>query len=382
MWAERTRLRTEELQGIIKAIEILSGGEETFKNATTTFVQTRSVRNVVVRSHSSSGMALALDKAYKSLSSHAKQYGSLRLAKLAAQVSTGGHFDKVIAAITKMVEVLRVEEQEDIKHRDRCQRSENKNGNEIEDLDSDIKKKGAEIERLDKKASDTKDAIAKTEEQMKETEADMKELLEMRNKDHAEFKQALKDDSDSIDLIGEAIVSLSKFYKKNKIPLALQQEEPEYTVDPDKAPETTWDGGEYGGRKSENEGIISILSMLKEDLEKEMKEGREADAAEQEAYLKDNGALTDTLEAQGKSKSAAEKELQDIEEKTGDTEEEKKASEGDLAAEDEMKGALETDCAWVKTHFESRAKKRKVEMDGLVEAKDYLAGARPEDDIE
>jgi len=280
-----------------------------------------------------------------------------------------------------MVEVLRVEEQEDIKHRDRCQRSENKNGNEIEDLNSDITKKGAEIERLDKKASDTKDEIAKTEEQMNETEADMKELLEMRNKDHADFKQALKDDSDSIDLIGEAIVSLSRFYKKNKIPLALQQEEPEYTVDPDKAPETTWDGGEYGGRKSENEGIIAILSMLQEDLEKEMKEGREDDAAAQAAYEKDNGALKDTLDAQGASKVAAEGDLQDLEETKSATEEKKTAAEGDLKAEDEMKGALETDCAWVKTHFDSRAKKRKVEMDGLVEAKDYLAGAFY-DDIE
>merc|ERR1719160_378531 len=35
-WAERTRLRTEELNGIQKAIEILEGGAETFKSAHTT----------------------------------------------------------------------------------------------------------------------------------------------------------------------------------------------------------------------------------------------------------------------------------------------------------------------------------------------------------
>merc|ERR1719174_1864455 len=37
-WAERTRLRTEELQGIQKAIEILEGGAETFGKAHTTFL--------------------------------------------------------------------------------------------------------------------------------------------------------------------------------------------------------------------------------------------------------------------------------------------------------------------------------------------------------
>ena len=31
--------------------------------------------------------------------------------------------------------------------------------------------------------------------------------------------------------------------------------------------------GEYGGRKSEGGGIIAILSMIKEDIEKEMKVG-------------------------------------------------------------------------------------------------------------
>merc|ERR1719247_1823754 len=38
-WSERTRLRTEELNGIQKAITILEGGAETFKGAYTTFIQ-------------------------------------------------------------------------------------------------------------------------------------------------------------------------------------------------------------------------------------------------------------------------------------------------------------------------------------------------------
>jgi nitrogen fixation/metabolism regulation signal transduction histidine kinase len=58
-WAERTRLRTEELQGIVKAIEILSGGEETFQKATTAFVQLDAGvrRSAVIRSHNSAATA-------------------------------------------------------------------------------------------------------------------------------------------------------------------------------------------------------------------------------------------------------------------------------------------------------------------------------------
>ena len=39
-----------------------------------------------------------------------------------------------------------------------------------------------------------------------------------------------------------------------------------------------------------------------------------------------------------------------------------------------MSKSLSTDCAWVKTTFKTRREKRKLEMDGLVEAKDFLAG--------
>jgi hypothetical protein len=368
-WAERTRLRTEELQGIQKAIAILSGGEEKFQAATTAFVQVGAVR-----SHQRSA---AVNAAYASL----KGTGSLRLARVAAQVATGGHFDKVIAAIDKMIETLRVEEQDDIKHRDRCQRSENKNANEKEDLNSDIKKKNAAIDRMGDEKKATEEKIDELSKQIKATDADMEELLEMRNKDSQEFKKALKDDADSVKLLEEAIVSLSKFYKKNKIPLALSQQEPEYTVDPDKAPETSWSGSDYGGRKSESQGIIAILSMLKEDLEKEMKTGREEDAASQEAYEKDRAALQETLDAQGESKAAAEKELQDLEAQIGDTERSRDASKEDLSAEKKMSDAIGTDCSWVKTHFDSRREKRKVEMDGLVEAKNYLAGVESGDEL-
>merc|ERR1719316_2142163 len=143
----------------------------------------------------------------------------------------------------------------------------------------------------------------------------------------------MKDDADAIKLIEQAIVSLAKFYKDNNIPLELIQrkEDPEYTVDPDKAPETSWTGGDYGGRKSESEGIIAILSMLKEDLEKEMKTGREEDAAAQKKYEEDRAAMQSTLDAQKASKIDTEKALAELQEKVADKEEFKAQKEGDLS---------------------------------------------------
>merc|ERR1719254_241022 len=123
-----------------------------------------------------------------------------------------------------------------------------------------------------------------------------------------------------------------RFYKDNKIPLGLAQkgrQAPEYSEDIDKAPETTWSGADYGGRKSETGGILAILSMLVEDLEKEMAEGRADNADAQEKYLKQNGALQETLDSQEATKVSQEKELGDLEEKIELYEKHEKAKSGD-----------------------------------------------------
>merc|ERR1719454_2536983 len=94
------------------------------------------------------------------------------------------------------------------------------------------------------------------------------------------------------------------------------KKQPEYSVDEDKAPETTWSGGDYGGRKGESGGIIAILEMIKEDTENEMKVSRQDDADAEAAYEKNRGALKATLDAQAASKVQAEKELAETEEKS------------------------------------------------------------------
>merc|ERR1719218_154183 len=217
---------------------------------------------------------------------------------------------------------------------------------------------------LENEISELEKAIAST----KKNQAD---LLDMRNQEVAAFRQALKDDADAINLLKQAIEALSKFYKDNKIALELAQQ-PEYAKDEDKAP-STW-SGEYGGRKSESTGILAILSMLVEDTEKEMAEGRADDADAQAKYLKQNGAMQATLDSQEETKANTETELGDLQEKMNQYEKFKKEKSDDKDAEGDTAKALGTDCAWVKTHFDKRRQKRKTEIDGLVDAKAFLAG--------
>merc|ERR1712066_1031003 len=103
--------------------------------------------------------------------------------------------------------------------------------------------------------------------------------------------------------------------KKNKIPMGLVQA-PEYTVDKDKMPEPEM--GDYKGRQSDSAPIIGMIAQIKEDLEMEIKTGRQEEADAQADYEKQRAAMTDTLNAQTDSKVATEKDLADLEAKIAD----------------------------------------------------------------
>merc|ERR1719424_1587610 len=180
-WAERSRLRTEELQGVATALTILGSPEakKTFESAATTFLQEGSLRKITL--HRSNGQ-----KAVTKLQSLATKHPAL--AELAIEAQSGGHFDKVIGGIDKMIAELRKEEQDDIAHRDRCQGDSNKNANDMEDLQHSIDKAGDAVAAMDDKASNLRDDIKALEEEMESTKAEMEEALKMRNKASDEFK--------------------------------------------------------------------------------------------------------------------------------------------------------------------------------------------------
>jgi len=367
-WSVRSGLRSQELTGVNMAINILTSPDamRIFTKSTTTFVQLREV------THKGNDARL---RAASQLVRVAQQIHSSRLARVALDVQSGGHFDKVIATIDRMIALLREEEQEDIDHRDRCERAEDKNANDMEDLNSSIAKAQDKIEAHQETERDLSNEITALEGQIENTQSEMKAALDLRNDAVAEFRQALKDDTDAVSLLDQTIIALSEFYRKNGLKMSLSQRAPEYTVDKDKAPETTWEDENYGGRSAETHGIVAILRMIKEDVEKEIETSREDNAAAEAQYEKERAELQESLDAQRAMKDATERELGQVEEERHDTSKAKSASEADLQGENQLKASLDQDCAWVETHFDSRRDKRHAEIDGLTEAKGYLAGA-------
>ena len=222
-WSGRSRSRTEELAAIDEAVGILTSPEAkaTFANSTSTFfLQTKAVENGPKRV-----------AAFNILKKVAQNSHSLRLASLASSVSTTGHFDAVIKDIDLMIKNLREEEKADIEHRDWCESEQKSAEFKNENLQYDQEQLTQKIDRAEGQRVKLEEEIAKTDMEKNETLTAMAEALATRNLENKAFKQALKDDSDAVMLISQALEVLSEQY-------ALLQKQPEYKSNPDTPPET------------------------------------------------------------------------------------------------------------------------------------------------
>jgi len=378
-WGERVRMRTQELQGINKAAEILSSPDalETFANSSSIALVQLAAQRKAVGPHRALSSKVSPEH-FVALQSLARKFHSRSLDRIVAQARAGGYFDKVIASVESMIALLRKEEQMDIAHRDRCQGAENKNTNDMEDLDTAIEKASTSIEAMGHTEKTLQQEISDLAIAINDTENDMRERLAMRNQERKTHVKSVKDDQNALILVEKAIDALTAFYERNKISMSLiaKQEPREYTVDADKAPETVWDAGgaSYTGRKGENEGVVAILKMISEDIRHEMASARAEDEENQKEYLRENAAMTKTRDAQLNTKMASEKELTELQAKIEDTQAYHDGKQADKGSEEALKSAIYADCSWVATHFDSRAEARKKELDGLQAAKGYLAG--------
>merc|ERR1719174_2565892 len=170
---------------------------------------------------------------------------------------------------------------------------------------------------------------------------------------------------------------MTAFYKNNKLPLGLlakkAKEDPEYSVDPDKAPETFSEP--YGGRSSEGGGITSIMGYIKEDLENEIGVSKKNEAESQKEFEEQRAAATTVLNDLKAKKTSLEKMEAETDEKIADAGEDKAKTMTRKENKQKYRESLKPKCDWMKGAFQTRRDKRRDEMNGLLESKASLAGA-------
>jgi len=389
-WNERSELRKMELDGIEKAIKILTSDEarelfnKSIKAGKETGVDESKDAGVFLQVDSDSSTAAPVMRAYALLKSKAAGAHSLRLAQLAVHVHNAkvGHFDKVIAAIDEMIAALKEEDAADIKKRDQCKDELQKIESKSKDLKWKIKNNIAKIDKLTSIIEKREEEKAETIEAIKEVEEQMKQMTKEREAENKEFKQKKKEDQDSVKLLKAARKALEKYYKDNDIEMGEIQgsvkgmslrQDPAFEVSKYQAPEAEF--SDKGERKDMSKGIVSLMTYIIQDQTDEIQNSM---TAEEKAQLQ----YEDAMAAAKKLKmDLFEKKMQlqvaiaDRGVERADEEEDKKGNEGELKDELDYKAEIKPDCDWILGAFAKRSKARTMELDGLTGAKEYLAGA-------
>jgi hypothetical protein len=370
-WSTRRPLRGEELDGINQALEIRTSdaSKELFAKAIKPgfeFLQVSSNSDSAQRNK-------AINNAFELLQSQARKAGSLKLAAIAAAVSEEqdergvGHFDKVLEAIDTMIGTLKDEEKADIEQNDECLDKIQQITSTKGDLKWKIEKNGAKIEKLGNTISAKEAEKGEAEKELETVEKDIEDSKAQRAEGNAKFLAGKEDDEKAIDLLQSAMEALKAFYEKNGISFVGMHEEP--------APEAKF--SDKGNRKTETKGVTSFLEVIIEDLhhevanavkaEEENQLNHEAQVAAAEQVVKDLVSKITDLEGT----------IADTTEQQKDEETLKGENEASLGTEEQTEADIKPDCDWIKENIKPRATKRAAEVEGLVGAKQYLAGMRP-----
>jgi chromosome segregation ATPase len=324
-----------------------------------------------------------INSAIHAIQRSAAKTQSLKLAALAVQMRKAGHFDKVIKAIDDMIQTLADEGNDDKEKRDECKEKTHRKSEEKYTLEHKIERNGKDIKINITKKEKLEEDIELTSENIRQTKSDLKQMTEDREAEHAAFLQAKEDDENAVALLAQAIGHLSSYLDANKVDMGSLQsgrqggvftQEPEFEVSEDQAPETTFAGKD--DNKQESKGIVSILTMLKEDLQDEITNGVKADA-EAEKLFQENKTAAEKLLSELRDKRVNLKaEKADTEATIADTEELKKTNEGKLEAKEEELATLKPGCDWINENFTKRAEFRASEREGLAQAKAILSGMK------
>merc|ERR1719329_1112775 len=318
---------------------------------------------------------LALMKTFSKLKTLALKSHSVNVALVAleAKQSTSGVFDKLLPKIDDMVAVLRSEEQADVKKRSYCLSVLDSEFSRMRDLTVEIHRTNISKQKVVVHGNELDQYVIDITAHLKRIADQIRHEKEEREKEKVLFEEDTADKKRAISMMENAIDQMEKVYKNNLNEQSLLQ-----TQAPGARParRLQGEGKSHSGAQEETNIIVDMLTMLQTDLTNEMKEDVNEEEENQKIFKKkmevlkekvreSEGLRTDALE----NKASGDAKIADL--------------EGVIALKDESKNKhgekadrIKEECSDVRKmdDFNAKIANRKVEMQGLQDAKDVLTG--------
>jgi hypothetical protein len=413
-WAERSKVRAEEIAAISEAIKILNDDDalDLFKKTLSLTQQRNSMQ--FLQEHSQMKTVMRAREMVASLS---RKYGSQQYALLQYAMSAKAvDFSKIIAQIDGMVKVLGDEQDDDDTQKAFCEKEISKSEKEQAETEEAIEVSAASIDEMTSSSATLAEEIKTLGDEIKALDKAVAEATEQRKEEHAEFLTFQTESNAAVQLIEKAKNRLFKFYRPNMYKEApkreLTEEEkllvasgagdmvataaPEFIpgttqtvfaqvfgsvfaqvrVKDDAAPAPppeTW--GAYQKKDGKSNGVIGLMEMLAKELQTDITEAEHEEETAQKDYERLMSESQKNREEKVGSITTKEAAKAELDMKLETTKEQKALQETELANIKTALHELHANCDFLIENYEVRKEARVNEIEGLKNAKSVLSGA-------
>jgi len=350
---ENKKVRSQELLALADTIKLLNDDDalDLFKKAlpgSASFIQT-STRKADVRRQ-----ALAVLR-----EAHHPKFDFITLAIEGKQ--TG--FDKVIKMIDGMTVTLTKEQHDDDNKKEYCAKQFDFSADKKKGLTKTVSDLEISIENAKEGVITLAAELEALGDGIKALDKSVSESTDQRKEESEDHIALMASDASAKELLNFAVNRLNQFYNPKLAGAVLAQRGAPAKV------------GAYKKKGEESNGVIAMIDLLIQDLDKEMSEAK---AAEKEAQADYEQMLGDSAEKRATdSKSLTEKNdakagLQSDVESDTDA---KGSAVNELMATEKYISSLHGECDWLLQYFDVRKTARTNEIDSLTKAKAVLSGA-------
>jgi len=360
-FADRQKLRAEEIEAIEKAIEIMSSDAVSFSQQKhlPALVQVKSTSLAQLRSAT---LNPNQHRVVAYLNAQSSRSNSRLLAALAVRVAEDP-FKKVKKMIKDLIVKLMEEAAEEAEHKAFCDTELSTNEQTRKEKTEGVETLHAEIDELEASISKLTDEITELTKAVAELDAATAKATSIREEEKAKNTQTIKDAQAAQEAVAKALGVLKDFYEKAGDATAFVQRQPEvFSDEPYKG---------MGGAKG---GVIGMIEVIQSDfarLESETSSGEAEAQTQYDEFMTDSsmdkGAKSTAIEHKTGKKQNHEQSLQEAKTDLDGTQKELDAA---LAYYEKLKPS----CVDVGESFEDRVARRKEEIESLQEALRILSG--------
>lgn len=360
----RAQTRTDEIAAVSGAIKILSTDEIREAQQTTFgFLQLSSQRRLGA---GETRLKRALDH-LKKVAPNKPEVTSL------IQLALSDPFGKVVEAIDKLVEKLKLQQADEVKHRDFCIDSLNENEIVQQRKNTDLSRLEADIDELNDHHKRLTNEVAELKSEIAQLEVDLQRASENRKAENILFQKNAADAVRTQEALAKAHEKLSAFYSEKHVLLQTRKGK-----GPD-ADEYFNSGAPDAGTYQENDKSTGVMGMIKK-MQGEAKimedeavhDESEAEAAYESMIKETNDSVKE------KSRMIADKteEMATVDKTRQEKTLDKEEVLGDLQGLADEKAELLGQCQFLLDNFDLRQEARAAEMDALGEVKGILSGMK------